>query len=384
MLSLSQVQTHESSWDPNTAQVTLNTRLDARLVPHGSGMRLDYGHVVVLDNFIDEPQRQALLDLLTKPEWEHSEGPPTDKWERETADGAGLPKTWGLKDSVLQKLAKGDMPAMQEVHTRLAKLYPDFTIAHMPSDMIQHRTAAASDNDDVVPGSPGPSQVADTSLNNALRHGDLRLPQIDATLQSSQCQTESGSHQAQPPSRSGSDDESVAEPSVDCNQFVGNAAVYGDCYTWHVDADPSAFPASPWVDTFGHYCNGDPGRPLLVSLLLYLDDRWPRQWDAETLFLDDDTDIGIVVRPKCYRAVLMDQDVLHRVSTPSQLAGARPRYSLVWKLVFMPKTAVQQCCIAKPAWGAPTAIGSAAKIQSIQRAMLLKRKSEVHQAELQT
>ena len=76
------------------------------------------------------------------------------------------------------------------------------------------------------------------------------------------------------------------------------------------------------------------------------------------------------------------QDVLHRVSTPSQLAGARPRYSLVWKLVFMPKTAAQQCCIAKPAWGAPTAIGSAAKIQSIQRSLLLKRKSEVHQAEL--
>ena len=49
------------------------------------------------------------------------------------------------------------------------------------------------------------------------------------------------------------------------------------------------------------------GRPLLVSLLLYLDDRWPRQWDAETLFLDGDTDIGIVVRPKRFRAVLMDQ-----------------------------------------------------------------------------
>ena len=46
---------------------------------------------------------------------------------------------------------------------------------------------------------------------------------------------------------------------------------------------------------------------MLVSLLLYLDEAWPRQWDAETLFLDDDTDIGIVVRPKRYRAVLMDQ-----------------------------------------------------------------------------
>lgn len=49
------------------------------------------------------------------------------------------------------------------------------------------------------------------------------------------------------------------------------------------------------------------GRPLLVSLLLYLDDTWPRQWDAETLFLDGDTDVGIAVRPKRYRAVLMDQ-----------------------------------------------------------------------------
>lgn len=55
------------------------------------------------------------------------------------------------------------------------------------------------------------------------------------------------------------------------------------------------------------------GRPLLVSLLLYLDDKWPRQWDAETLFLDDDTDIGIVVRPKRYRAVLMDQVIRHYI-----------------------------------------------------------------------
>ena len=77
------------------------------------------------------------------------------------------------------------------------------------------------------------------------------------------------------------------------------------------------------------------------------------------------------------------QDVLHRVSTPSQVVGARPRYSLVWKLVFMPKTAGQQCCIAKPCWGAPTAIGSAAKIQSIKRSMLLKRKSEGPAAKLQ-
>lgn len=44
-----------------------------------------------------------------------------------------------------------------------------------------------------------------------------------------------------------------------------------------------------------------------MSLLLYLDAAWPRDWDAETLFLDDATDCGIVVRPRRYRAVLMDQ-----------------------------------------------------------------------------
>ena len=47
------------------------------------------------------------------------------------------------------------------------------------------------------------------------------------------------------------------------------------------------------------------------------------------------TDVGLVVRPKRYRAVLMDQDVLHRVTAPSAAAGGRPRYSLVWKLVSL-------------------------------------------------
>ena len=34
--------------------------------------------------------------------------------------------------------------------------------------------------------------------------------------------------------------------------------------------------------------NGEPGQPLLVSMLLYLDDQWTRDWGAETLFLDDE------------------------------------------------------------------------------------------------
>lgn len=34
------------------------------------------------------------------------------------------------------------------------------------------------------------------------------------------------------------------------------------------------------------------GRPLFVSLLVYLDREWPREHDAETLFLDTPTDTG--------------------------------------------------------------------------------------------
>ena len=69
----------------------------------------------------------------------------------------------------------------------------------------------------------------------------------------------------------------------------------------------AGFPPSRWHDEFGDYCNGEPGRPLFASLILYLDDEWPREWDAETLFLDTMSDVGIVVRPKRCRAILMDQ-----------------------------------------------------------------------------
>lgn len=42
----------------------------------------------------------------------------------------------------------------------------------------------------------------------------------------------------------------------------------------------------------------EPGAPLLVSLLLYLDADWPRDWGAETHCLDVPSDSGLIVRPK--------------------------------------------------------------------------------------
>ena len=50
-----------------------------------------------------------------------------------------------------------------------------------------------------------------------------------------------------------------------------------------------------------------PGKPLFVSMLIYLDDDWPIEQHAETLAIDFDTDTGVFVRPRPGRVVLMDQ-----------------------------------------------------------------------------
>ena len=268
MLSLKEISTHESDWDPALLQVTLNARLDARLVPHGSAMRLDYGHVVVLDNFIGEPERQSLIDTLTQPSWDHSQGPPSSSWERETADGQGLSKTWGLKDSVLQELAKGALPAMQEVQTRLAKLYPDYFIAHMPSHLIQTDQQAAPDNHTVQ--SPQLDRSKQTVVGDGIDSGDSQAQSSSSCHMDQEDLTAASEAAVAPTAEQHADSTgSNQAASVDCNQFVGNAAVYGDCYTWHIDADPAAFPSSPWVDAFGHYCNGEPGTSAFICDLIY-------------------------------------------------------------------------------------------------------------------
>lgn len=62
------LRTHDTTWvpAPNNPKVTLNVVLDGCIVPTESGAaRVDYSHLVLLDNFIDERTRQQLLDCLT-------------------------------------------------------------------------------------------------------------------------------------------------------------------------------------------------------------------------------------------------------------------------------------------------------------------------------
>lgn len=153
-----------------------------------------------------------------------------------------------------------------------------------------------------------------------------------------------------------------------CERFVANAAVAGDRFQWHVDADPSSLPPSEWMAAHGTYTNRERGKPLFISAILYLDAEWPDEFEAETHFLDRQAGAGFFVRPKCGRVVLMDQDILHRLSPPSSSAG-RPRYSLVWKLLLVPRSQTQRASIARPEWGRPTAFGSAARVEALIRAL---------------
>lgn len=285
---------------------------------------------------------------------------------------------------------------MREIHSRLALLYPEADIAHMPAEHMQAHAACLPDKpgtgaaQDQSAQAAGPSQAArpaqghlrqesaSTAAGQPSGEGAVGLIQHDNAVvegahalegalnsrapghaegSSASAQNGQGANgeerlegtNAEP----GGEDSREPEQATFCAPFVGNAAVAGDQYSWHVDADPATLPDSRcayltfccatvcvgvpacffpstgtgpfsrvhvctwhqwlwksqvnmvlifrpavlrdmglvtvcyrWTEAFGDYVNGEPGRPLLVSLLLYLDDAWPRDWAAETLFLD--------------------------------------------------------------------------------------------------
>ncbi|GIL79132.1 hypothetical protein Vretifemale_8519 [Volvox reticuliferus] len=217
VLNLRRIATHPTSWRPTDSRVALNVTLDACIVPDATGAaRVDKAHLVVIDDFISEGDRIGLLDFITHPGWDVLMPPPGDKWDRATRDSATASPTWGLRDEWLRKLATTNLPARLEVQSRLQLLYPNYLIAHMPSDKIQIQTRASQDT-------------------VARQDPDwIQIPVDDAN-----------------------EDAAPAGSIVDCNQFVANAAMCGDTFSWHVDADPSTLPyPSPWTQAYGQSLAG--------------------------------------------------------------------------------------------------------------------------------
>lgn len=336
---------------PERVVCAASFRLGASLVPCGrlpEQMRVAHAHAAVLDGLLTDADRRALLEQLVgevsaralerdalEAHDRPSEGPlepaavpleapvpllPPAFWSRRTADAAGGSGTWGGRTALLDSLLAGTAVCLQSLGERLAGLFPDYLVAHLPTDALA-------------------------------------------------------------PSGDEGDEAGALHP------FVVNASMAGDSYAWHVDADPTSFHASSaWSRAFGDYVNGEPGLPLLASLVVYPNPRWEPGWGGDTHLLDPDTGCGALVVPRPGRALLMDQDALHRVSAPLAGAGGRPRFSVVWKLALVPRrgdAATAPHDIFRPGWDPPALIGSAARVEAIRRAaarqvLAKRRRGEEH------
>eukprot|EP00466_Bigelowiella_natans_P016431 jgi/Bigna1/72238/fgenesh1_pg.19_\ len=342
IIPLEPVPVHETKWSSEQVKVALNMVLDETKTEDGDTRCCN---LIVLDNLFGEAERKELHECLTGNEGGSSEEtssssaagssqqqqqPPPSKWEKSTADGKDLPVTYGLKSDVLKKLCSA------------AKYTWPFFRMHVEQVCETSMLCKSRLYISVVSIRSGELK----SVREIWSRLQLLYPQYKICLQ---------------PGNEHFTTQNAREPSSTpkhvCWPVVGNAPVAGDEYRYHYDGDPASFPPSNWTQEFGSYVNHEPGKPLFVSLLVYLCRYWRRDFLAETLFLDDDTDTGIFVRPKPYRAILMDQDLLHRVSVPSKVAN-EPRYSVVWKLVFIPKQENVTCTLAREDWGVPHPFGS--------------------------
>lgn len=281
------------------ARVAMNLVLDQGTVPTPEGgAREDGSHVVVLDGMYTEEERRGLMEWLTGGT-DDAAGPLEGRWGRTCSDFNGQGReSWGLTEEAAREAAAGGRmpPALAAVLSRVAGAYPEYDVCLMPGEALG-----------------APEEWREEG------EGDL-----------------------------------VHSP------VVANAVAPGEHYDWHLDMDPSRLhPCSPWATHHGLYCNRERDRPLFVTAMVYPQSAWPEDWDAETLFLDPATQTGVAVRPAPYRVVLMDQDVCHRISGPSRRAPG-PRYSLVWKLVFVPRERGTFPTLARAPWGPPVRFGSAA------------------------
>ena len=159
--------TRPTSWDEaRVGTPALNVSMDAMLVPTATdGLRVATAHVVALDGVVDDDMRARFLECITREGSDEASGaePPSETWERRTTDRppAGDARDdddqtaaaadddddsrrhWGLRPAAMSHLERTlavEDWAFLEFHARLAVLFPDHVVCHMPARaMRSHR-----------------------------------------------------------------------------------------------------------------------------------------------------------------------------------------------------------------------------------------------------
>ena len=292
------LRTRTTSWNAAHASLASHVTLDGAMVDHpGVAPWWDVSSVAVYDGVVDEALRSSLLSLLASDGWDPEVGADPNLWERGTfndaqtltpADGVSMRANgWGLNFDALQALCSEEEEEEGGAGERPAPM-------------------------------PEPILELQSRLVSLLRAANPDGVSFDVCRQS----------------------DAVFGGAI--TPLTANAPVHADgneCYGWHIDADPALLPPSPWTDLYGRHPNRLAGAPRFVTALVYLSPEWKTEWGAPTRFLDPPTGDVYRVEPRPGRLILMDQDLTHAVSAPSEAAGDRPRYSLVFKLVLHPRPA---------------------------------------------
>jgi probable phosphoglycerate mutase len=95
----------------------------------------------VIDGLLTDEERRELLAWLTSPDHDHTGPPPEDKWERACVDRDGDAATFGLRPEVIQRLREAPPPPAIALQARLAAMYPEWLVAHMPCEVRGGRGA---------------------------------------------------------------------------------------------------------------------------------------------------------------------------------------------------------------------------------------------------
>lgn len=166
-------------------------------------------------------------------------------------------------------------------------MYPEFTIAHMPSNSMQESEAEhwhtskeikdPSETEFNLPKENSRQNLKDSvsgqedlkfyghednhtrDIGKNMRSKDTKefqgLAQNSENHKSALASRDKDENFVEPQNDSSQENQNGNSTEADCCNILANAPVFGDHYEYHVDADPLTLPESLWREEFGDYCN---------------------------------------------------------------------------------------------------------------------------------